>query len=155
MAGLSEFELIKRYFSSISYLDNDSVLLGVGDDCGIVSPPPGSSLCFSLDTLVEGIHFPKNAPPFDLAYRSLAAAMSDLAAMGAKPFSKRLWRIVSGLCWRSPVHLNPLLRLLAVLPPLQDASWWPVVILRSPAMRLVLPPQVFILGCFVLRQWWP
>jgi len=86
MAGLSEFELIKRYFSSISYLDNDSVLLGVGDDCGIVSPPSGSSLCFSLDTLVEGVHFPKNAPPFDLAYRSLAAAMSDLAAMGAKPF---------------------------------------------------------------------
>tara|TARA_R110002072_G_C7976558_1_gene535537 strand:- start:746 stop:1702 length:957 start_codon:yes stop_codon:yes gene_type:complete len=86
MAGLSEFELIKRYFSPLSASDNGAVLLGSGDDCGVISPPHGKDLCFSIDTLVEGVHFPPDAPPFELAYRALAVAMSDLAAMGASPF---------------------------------------------------------------------
>ena len=86
MTGLSEFELIKRYFAPLSHSNNNAISLGVGDDCGVICPPDGKALCFSIDTLVEGVHFPHSASPHELAYRCLAVAMSDLAAMGAKPF---------------------------------------------------------------------
>ncbi len=41
----------------------------------------------STDTLVSGIHFPDNAPAFLLGQRTLAVAVSDLAAMGATPIA--------------------------------------------------------------------
>ena len=85
MASVSEFDLIERYFSPLSLIHSESVLTGTGDDCAVIITPPGASLCFSIDSMVEGVHFPRNIPPFELAYRSLAAAMSDLAAMGATP----------------------------------------------------------------------
>ena len=86
MAELSEFELIERYFSPLGLSQNNHVAQSIGDDCGVIQTPPGMSLCFSIDTMVEGVHFPKGAPPFKLGYRALAAALSDLAAMGAQPF---------------------------------------------------------------------
>lgn len=85
MARVSEFDLIEQFFAPLARHHGELVLTGTGDDCAVISPPYGSSLCFSIDTMVEGVHFPKNAPPFDLAYRALAAALSDLAAMGAAP----------------------------------------------------------------------
>lgn len=86
MASLSEFDLIERYFSPLGLTSSKSVLLGSGDDCGVIQTPAEMSLCFSVDTMVEGVHFPKNAPPFELGYRALAAAVSDLAAVGATPY---------------------------------------------------------------------
>jgi thiamine-monophosphate kinase len=85
MARVSEFDLIKQYFAPLARYLDESVLVSTGDDCAVVAPPFGSSLCISIDTMVEGIHFPKKAPAFELGYRSLAAALSDLAAMGATP----------------------------------------------------------------------
>ena len=89
MSSLSEFDLIKTYFERLGpqccAIDSGVVSLGIGDDCGVIQVPDGMSLCFSMDTMVEGVHFPVNAPPEKLAYRALAAALSDLAAMGAKP----------------------------------------------------------------------
>lgn len=85
MAKVSEFDLIEQYFAPLARHLDESVLTSTGDDCAVFLPPAGSSLCFSIDTMVEGVHFPKNAPPFELACRSLATALSDLAAMGAKP----------------------------------------------------------------------
>lgn len=85
MAKVSEFDLIERYFAPLACHLDESVLASTGDDCAVIIPPPDTSVCFSIDTMVEGVHFPKGAPPSDLAYRGLAAALSDLAAMGATP----------------------------------------------------------------------
>ncbi len=85
MTSVSEFDLIEQYFAPLARPLDESVLTSTGDDCAVISPPKNTSLCFSIDTMVEGIHFPKAAPPYELACRSLAAAMSDLAAMGARP----------------------------------------------------------------------
>ncbi len=63
----------------------DDILLGIGDDCAQVLIPQGQSLVFSMDTLVEGRHFPFDADPVDIGYRAVASCVSDLAAMGAKP----------------------------------------------------------------------
>ena len=37
----------------------------------------------ALDTLVDGVHFPRDTPAQDVGYKALAVNLSDLAAMGA------------------------------------------------------------------------
>jgi len=82
--GLSEFSLIERYFSS-GLVARGDVQLGVGDDAALLAPPAGQSLALSLDSLVEGVHFPVNTSPENIGYKSLAVNLSDMAAMGAEP----------------------------------------------------------------------
>ena len=83
---MGEFELIRRYFFPIAEAGNASaVVLGPGDDCAIQRIGPGLDLVFSVDALVEGVHFPHHYDPEKLGWRSLAVAASDLAAMGADP----------------------------------------------------------------------
>lgn len=84
--SLSEFELIHKYFSRIDYCDDaDAIGLGVGDDCALLTVPGDQQLAISIDTLVEGVHFPDADMAFDIAKRSVAVTLSDLAAMGAEP----------------------------------------------------------------------
>jgi thiamine-monophosphate kinase len=83
---MGEFELIRRYFLPLAGQQRSrSLILGPGDDCAIQRIPEGRELVFSIDTLVEGVHFPVNYRPEFLGWRALAAATSDLAAMGAAP----------------------------------------------------------------------
>ncbi len=79
-----EFELIKRYFSDIGHCRGD-VVLGVGDDAAILSPPPAHELVVSTDTLVSGVHFFPDVDPYSLGHKVLAVNLSDLAAMAARP----------------------------------------------------------------------
>ena len=91
IGALGEFELIKRYFArpEIAQIQGKYTgdLLGIGDDCALIDIPVGMQLAQSLDTLVEGVHFPPDCDPFALGYRALAVSLSDLAAMGAEPHS--------------------------------------------------------------------
>lgn len=83
---MGEFELIRRYFLPLGgWHESRSLILGPGDDCAIQRIPAGRDLVFSVDAFVEGVHFPRNYRPGYLAWRALAAAASDLAAMGADP----------------------------------------------------------------------
>lgn len=91
IGAVGEFELIKRYFArpEIARIQGRHTgdLLGIGDDCALLDIPAGMQLAQSLDTLVEGVHFPAHCDPFALGYRALAVCLSDLAAMGAEPHS--------------------------------------------------------------------
>ncbi len=83
---MGEFELIRRYFLPLAGQQKSrTLILGPGDDCAIQRIPAGRDLVFSMDTLVEGVHFPRNYRPDYLGWRALAVAASDLAAMGASP----------------------------------------------------------------------
>jgi thiamine-monophosphate kinase len=82
--SLSEFDLIRDFFSAAT-AERGDVLLGVGDDCALLQPPPGRILAASMDTLVEGRHFLPQADPEGLGHKALAVNLSDLAAMGAEP----------------------------------------------------------------------
>ncbi len=83
---MGEFDLIRRYFLPLAGdTRSAAVSLGPGDDCAIQQLAPGTELVFSIDTMVEGVHFPVSYDPAHLAWRCLAAATSDLAAMGADP----------------------------------------------------------------------
>lgn len=83
---MGEFELIRRYFAAAACAQAaPGVALGIGDDCALLEVPAGEQLAISTDTMVAGVHFPDPSDPFLLAQRALAAAASDLAAMGATP----------------------------------------------------------------------
>jgi thiamine-monophosphate kinase len=85
---MGEFELIRNYFAAAPCAQGgEGVALGIGDDCALLAVPPGEQLAVSTDTLVAGVHFPDPCDPFLLGQRSLAVAVSDLAAMGASPFA--------------------------------------------------------------------
>jgi thiamine-monophosphate kinase len=59
---------------------------GVGDDAAILDVPPGEQLVVSTDSSIEDRHFRRAwLSPREIGYRSTAAALSDLAAMGASP----------------------------------------------------------------------
>ncbi len=82
--ALAEFDLIRRFFVPLAG-DGEGVDLGIGDDCALLRVPEGEQLAVSLDTLVEGTHFPAGTAPEHIASRLMGACLSDLAAMGARP----------------------------------------------------------------------
>jgi thiamine-monophosphate kinase len=59
---------------------------GIGDDAALLRPPPGEQLVVSTDSSVEKVHFQREwLSPEEIGWRATAAALSDLAAMAAKP----------------------------------------------------------------------
>ena len=78
---LSEFELIKRYFTHPAR----GAVLGVGDDAAIVRARRGRELVVTTDMLVAGGHFRRDTDPEKLGHKALAVNLSDIAAMGAVP----------------------------------------------------------------------
>ena len=85
---LDEFTLIYRYFSALGR--GEAVDLSVGDDCAILRLAAGERLATSVDTMVEGVHFPAGTFPEDIGFRAVSVAASDLAAMGARPIGMTL-----------------------------------------------------------------
>lgn len=83
---LSEFDLIAKYFTR----PTPKVALGIGDDCALMAPTPGTHVAISCDMLVSGTHFFADADPKMLGHKSLAVNLSDLAAMGARPVAYTL-----------------------------------------------------------------
>ncbi|MEC5212920.1 thiamine-monophosphate kinase [Polaromonas sp. CG_9.5] len=83
LAAMGEFDLIARYFTR----PTPRAVLGVGDDCALLQPAPGTQLAISSDMLVEGRHFFASADPFALGHKALAVNLSDLAACGATPLA--------------------------------------------------------------------
>ncbi|MEO6017654.1 MAG: thiamine-phosphate kinase [Polaromonas sp.] len=80
---MGEFDLIARYFTRAPR----RAVLGVGDDCALLQPTPGTQLAISSDMLVEGRHFFADVDPFTLGHKALAVNLSDLAACGATPLA--------------------------------------------------------------------
>src|SRR4051794_14760002 len=80
---MGEFDLIARYFTR----KPQRAVLGVGDDCALLQPRPGTQLAISSDMLVEGRHFLSTVAPERLGHKALAVNLSDLAACGAEPLA--------------------------------------------------------------------
>ena len=83
LCAMGEFDLIARYFPRPAA----RAALGVGDDCALLQPAPGTQIAISSDMLVEGRHFFADVDPFTLGHKALAVNLSDLAACGAKPLA--------------------------------------------------------------------
>ena len=85
--SLGERKIIQKYFSDVgsAYLAEQGIRVSVGDDAAIISNPYDKESVVSIDTSIEGIHFLSSMKAKDIAYRSVAVALSDLAACGATP----------------------------------------------------------------------
>ena len=76
----NEEYFIEKYLKPLSK-KNKSFPISNGDDCSMIN----FNSLISVDSFVEGQHFPKDLDPFFIGYRSIAVAASDILAMGAKP----------------------------------------------------------------------
>ena len=85
-----EFELIAGLVAAMPCRRPD-VRVGPGDDAAVLRPPPGMDLVQTIDTCLEGVHFPVGMAPEDVGWRAVAVNLSDLAAMGAEP----AWALLS------------------------------------------------------------
>ena len=75
-----EFDRIRQMAERWKFLAK-----GLGDDCAFLEVG-GATLALSLDLSVEDTHFRRAwLSPHEIGYRAAAAALSDLAAVGAEP----------------------------------------------------------------------
>lgn len=87
-APRGEFRLIADYLAGLDR--GAGVVLGNGDDAAVLDLAPGEQLVVSTDIALPGVHFPLAAPWNLAAFRAVACAASDLAAMGARPVAMTL-----------------------------------------------------------------
>ncbi len=80
---MNEFRIIDQFFKQ--KIKRKEIRVGIGDDAAVIDCKKQTSIVVSSDTLIEGVHFPKNVAPFDIGYKSLAVNVSDMAAMAAVP----------------------------------------------------------------------
>jgi thiamine-monophosphate kinase len=80
---LGEFGLIERFKRRI-HLDS-TVIQGPGDDCAVVKYNKDTYLLFTCDMLVEGVDFIHQQNPYLIGRKSIAVAISDIAACGGWP----------------------------------------------------------------------
>ena len=81
---MNEFELIEKLLRSLP--TNESVLVGIGDDCAVLDMGlPERLLLFKTDAVVEGIHFATDAAPEKIGHKALGRCLSDIAAMAGTP----------------------------------------------------------------------
>ncbi|HKP74002.1 MAG TPA: AIR synthase related protein, partial [Longimicrobiaceae bacterium] len=77
-----EFDLIRRFLPRHGP-ERPDVRVGPGDDCAVVL---GDGIALSADMAVEGVHFRRDWLSFrEIGCRAAAAALSDLAAVAARP----------------------------------------------------------------------
>ena len=81
---MRELALIEAIGAALARRDGARVVRWLGDDAAVVR---GDAFAVtSVDVMVDGTHFRLGqATPADIGHRALAAALSDLAAMGAAP----------------------------------------------------------------------
>jgi thiamine-monophosphate kinase len=123
LRDLGEFGLIARIERAARRRGSGpAVALGIGDDAALLRARPGEDLAVSTDALVEGVHFRfRTESPRHVGRRALAAALSDLAAMGARPLGftfalaappglevKAAQGLVAGLLFEAERHACPL-----------------------------------------------
>jgi thiamine-monophosphate kinase len=81
MGGGAEFDLVRRLLDTWGARAS-----GIGDDAAVIDVPDGERLVASTDASVENVHFKRGwMTPRELGARAATAALSDLAAMGARP----------------------------------------------------------------------
>jgi thiamine-monophosphate kinase len=79
----AEFDLIRRFLHRAPRGADEDVLVGPGDDAAVLRE---GGITLSVDVSIEGVHFRRDwLTPEEIGYRAAAAALSDLAAMAARP----------------------------------------------------------------------
>jgi thiamine-monophosphate kinase len=83
----SETKLV-QYFAAKGKLNAAKFPIGIGDDMAQVRLTKGSSILITTDMLLDGVHFDSKKATFEqIGYKSMAASLSDCAAMATIPLA--------------------------------------------------------------------
>jgi thiamine-monophosphate kinase len=86
MSG-GETELV-QYFASKGKLNPAKFPIGIGDDMAQIKLPQGNSVLITTDMLLDGVHFDTTKATLEqIGYKSMAASLSDCAAMATMPLA--------------------------------------------------------------------
>jgi thiamine-monophosphate kinase len=81
-----EFDRIRSLIQAVGASCTPEVALGPGDDAAILDVTDSEVVLVSTDLSVEHVHFHREWLTWDsIGFRAVAAALSDLAAMAARP----------------------------------------------------------------------
>lgn len=84
ISALGEFKLIQHLTDKFA-IKHTTTIVGVGDDAAVLQND-GSDQVISTDIFVENIHFDMMYSPLvHIGYKCIAASVSDICAMNAKP----------------------------------------------------------------------
>lgn len=84
MSAVSERALIAAVTERLGRPPGGRLLRGPGDDAAVVRP--GGVEVVSVDMVAEGVHFERTTHSArDVGHKALGSALSDVAAMGARP----------------------------------------------------------------------
>lgn len=89
---MNEFKLIEYLTRNIKKSDNN-IIESIGDDTAVIEFNKREYLLFTIDSLIENIHFSlkwnltKCQLFYYLGWKSVAINVSDILAMGGKPFA--------------------------------------------------------------------
>ncbi|WP_240421053.1 thiamine-phosphate kinase [Paenibacillus periandrae] len=145
MSSLDEFALIRRLTEgkqSAAFQQASGVDVGIGDDAAVAYLAPGCQLVMTCDTMTESVHFQSHTMrDSDVGYKAMAAAISDIAAMGAIP---RYALVALSIPQETPQHT-----LEAVYQGLYEcANRWSVVIVGGDTTSCIggLTLNVTVIG---------
>ena len=86
MRDSPEFDRIRSLIQAVAAPSTPEVELGPGDDAAILDVADSELVVVSADLSVEDVHFRREWLTWDsIGFRAVAAALSDLAAMAARP----------------------------------------------------------------------
>jgi len=90
---MNEFDFIKRLRGQAqSRRHSTRLITGIGDDGCVISESSGCDLIVTTDLLTENVDFLRGVTPARLlGHKALAVSLSDIAAMGGRPF----WSLLS------------------------------------------------------------
>ncbi|NNM98490.1 MAG: thiamine-phosphate kinase [Candidatus Eremiobacteraeota bacterium] len=84
--ALSENATIAAIREELGEAGRPRIELGIGDDAALWQPSRSDRSAISTDAFVDGVHFRRGITGLDrIGARAIAASVSDLAAMGARP----------------------------------------------------------------------
>ena len=122
LSKIGEFGLIDLIQKKIDTKDK-RVVLNIGDDAAILRGSKNKLLVFTTDTLMEKVHFDlKYCSYRDVGWKSMAANLSDIAAMGGIPLAGIISLGVS-----SRTKVEDILKLYSGLKTLSSRFKCPVV----------------------------
>lgn len=83
LSSMGENAVLQRLLRRLP--TNESLIVGPGDDCAVVSRNEEWDTLLKTDVVVESVHFTPETPPELIGRKALARAVSDIAAMGGIP----------------------------------------------------------------------
>ena len=85
---MNEFDFIQRLRAQAGSRNHPARLVeGIGDDASVIRQMSGRDLVVTTDLLIEEVDFHRGATSARLlGHKALAVSLSDIAAMGARPF---------------------------------------------------------------------